>query len=88
MLTSGKFFQAELNSHNLWHIAGTGAPTIKNTAAAGSSEDPVWRNASVPRRRTTLDRSNVTPELNAYIKGKAPRGEVRNGDLVTIPAGR
>ncbi|KAK9919131.1 hypothetical protein WJX75_009619 [Coccomyxa subellipsoidea] len=55
--------------------AGTGAPTIKNTAAAGSSEDPVWRNASVPRRRTTLDRSNVTPELNAYIKGKAPRGE-------------
>ena len=48
---------------------------------AGTSEDAVWRNAPVPRRRTTLDRSNVTPELNAYIKGKAPKGEVRSRNL-------
>lgn len=44
-------------------------------AAARRSEDQMWHSASLPRRRTTIDR-NMTPELNAYIKGKALKGEV------------
>lgn len=27
-------------------------------------------------RRSTSDRANLAPELNAYMKGKVPKGEV------------
>ncbi|CAL8471398.1 g10940 [Coccomyxa elongata] len=54
---------------------GTGSSNFKDVPAAGKAEDHALRNAPQPRRRTTLDRNNTMPELNAYIKSRVPKGE-------------
>ena len=37
----------------------------------------MWQKSAAGRRRTTIDRPGTAPELNAYMKGKVPKGEVR-----------
>ena len=36
----------------------------------------MWQKASAARRRTTMDKPGASPELNAYIKSRVPKGEV------------
>ena len=46
------------------------------------------RTSSLPQaRRSSVDRANLPPELNAYMKGKVPKGEVCSLHPNHIPCG-
>ena len=53
------------------------SPGAADKAPAAATEEEVWHKPAAGRRRTTLDKPGAAPELNAYMKGKVPKGEVR-----------